>query len=381
MPRFPLFQTAMGIALAAIIFAFAQSEGWGTRFEMIETLSFSADDSWIAVTKLAGRDAETPWKFYKANVSRTVCRLNSVNGKLRDVVHQDFKPGNRGPAFGLWWVGRTSVLVNPSNDQLAMSEFGGGSVVFGIDTAKPLKVSLQFDACNIARSRTGRFLAASGRDLVAVIDTFSNTVAMEIQSDDSAFLGASLMDFTHDETRLVVAGSSGVDVWEIATSKQISTVIDGHEPNVYAISVASDNTLIVCSDNWIRRYTLAGKVVATLATRGAQLCDISDNGISVAAREDGELTIYDLRSNKQMKRFSLGGVSTLVLSSDGQMMAVGDFNGQVALIETTGGSRRWQVSPPSRYRWPWTVPAAFLLGWIYLAWQASKSPKSGKRDS
>lgn len=372
MPRISLFHSIMGVAFVAIMLAFSQAEGWGIRYTMIETLSFSSDGSRIAVTKLAARNAETPLKHYKANISRTVCWLNISDGQSGRIVHQDFKPGNSGPAFKLWWLGRTSVLSNPSNDQLAMSSFGGGDVVTGIGTSRPTELPLHYEACNIAYSKSGRFLAASGMYQVTVFDSRDNTVVMEIQSEDLAFLGSSLMAFTDDDTRIVVAGFSGIHVWEIAGSKQISTVIQGEEPSVEAIAVAPDDTLIVCSHDWIRRYDLAGRLVATIASRGARLCCVAPNGTSLAAYGDSGVAIYDLILNKSTRTFSNDGATALSLTSDGRMMAVGDFNGDVSLIETKTGRTRWRVNPPARYRWPWTLPAACLGGWAYVAWRLSR---------
>lgn len=254
MPRFTLSQLLMGVALIAIVLVFTQTEGCGTRYTMIETLSFTSDDSQIAVTKLSARDARTPFKFYKANVARTVSWLNVADGENRGLIHQDFKPGNSGPAFQLWHVGRTSVLCNPSNDHIAMSAFGGGDVTRNVDTNKPTVVSLQHPACNIAYSKSGRLLAASGMYELTVLNTEDDTVKMRVQANELPFLGASLMSFANDESQLIQVGDSGVHVWDIPTAAHRSTVIQGYEPWINAIAVTPDNNLIVCSNDWVRRY-------------------------------------------------------------------------------------------------------------------------------
>jgi WD40 repeat protein len=224
MPRFTLSQLLMGVAFVAIVLGFTHTEGCGRRFSMIESLSFSSDDSAIAVAKLSARDAQTPWKLYIADVSRTISWLDAATGKSRGQIHQDFRPGNCGPAFALWRVGRTSALCNPSNDQVAMSAFGGGDITRNAGTSEPTVVSLQHPACNIAFSKSGRFLAASGGEQVTVLDTLSDTVVMRIQARDLPFLGASLMSFTNDDSPIALGGDSGVHIWEIATSTQRSTV-------------------------------------------------------------------------------------------------------------------------------------------------------------
>jgi hypothetical protein len=375
MPRFSHSQLLMGTAFIAIILVFIQTEGRGRPCTMIEAISFSSDDSRIAVTKLNARDARTPMKIYKENVARTVSWLDASAGTNRGFIHQDYEVGNCGPAFRFWQVGRTSVLCNPSNDQVAMSAFGAGNVTRNVGTEKPVVVPLQDPACNIVYSESGRYLAASGRWELTVLDTQNDTIAMHIQANGLPFLSASLMSFADDDTRLVVAGDSGVHVWDIPTATQVSTVIQGLEPWINGIAVAPDDNLIVCSDDWVRRYDFAGQVVATLADKRSYLCSIASDGSRLAIAHDWEVTIYDLTSNKVLRSLSFQYATALALSSTGDQLAVGDGHGHVALVDTATGARQWHSNPAGRYRLPWTLPAAFLIVWGYLAWRLSKRQK------
>ena len=371
MLRFTLSQLLLGTAFIAIVLVFTQTEGCGRRLTMIESLSFSTDASRIVVTKLNARDARTPMKLYKANVSRTVSWLNASDGNSDGLIHQDFKSGNRGPALRLWRVGRTSALCNPSNGHVAMSAFGGGDVTRNIDTAKSKVVSPQRPAGNIAYSRTGRFLAASGMYEVTVVDCENDLVAIQVQVDEPTFLGEPLMAFTDDEMCIILAGDTCVHVWDIATATQRSTVIQGLE-RCNVIAVAPNDNLVVCSDDWVRRYDFDGNVVANLADKGAYLCSISGNGGRLAIFGDRQLNIYDLNSNNLLRKLSLQGVTALALSSSGDELAVGDYNGCVTLIDTLTGARQWSSSPPGRYRWPWALPGAYLVAWIYVVWRFSR---------
>jgi WD40 repeat protein len=366
----------MGIVLVAIVWLFTQAEGCGIRYTMIETLSFSSDDSRILVAKLSARNARTPWKLYKANVSRTLSWLDVPDGGRSETIHQDFEPGNCGTARRMWHLGRTSALCNPSNDHIAMSAFGGGDVTCGIGAANARVVPLKHRACNIAYSTSGRFLAASGMNEVTVLDARTDTVAMQFHAIDPPFLAASLMSFTFDDTRIAVACDSGVHVWDIATCTRASTILRGHEPHIHAIAAAPGDTLIVCSEAWVRRYDFAGQIVASLGEDGRWLCSVSADGRSLAVSGGGKLEIYDLNSNNLRQAVSLDGATALALSSDGSEVAVGLYNGRVALLDGLTGARRWQANPPSRYRWPWTLPALLLVVWICLAWRLSMRPKT-----
>ncbi len=171
MLRFTLKQLFMGTALIGVILSFTQAEGRGTRYARIESLSFTSDDARILVSKLTGRDARRPLKHYKADLARTVSLVDAQAGINCGVIHQSFKPGNCGPTFQFWWMGRTSALCNSTNDRIAMSAFGGGEITCDVGTAKPTVLSLQLPACNIVYSKSGRFLAASSSNEVAVFDT------------------------------------------------------------------------------------------------------------------------------------------------------------------------------------------------------------------
>lgn len=375
MPRFTLSQLFKWTALIAIVLSLTQTEGCGDRYAMIEAISFSFDTSRIAVTKLTCRDAQTPMKGYKANVSRTVSWLDVSNGKSCGLIAQDFKPGNSGPAFELWYVGRTTASCNPSKDYVAMSSFGGGEVTLHSAVENPKVMPFKHPVFNIAFSNSGRFLAASGAGELSVLDTQNDAITMRIQVDDSSFISASQMSFATDDSRIVVTGHSGVNVWDLATSKQLSTVIQGLDPWIHSIAIAPNDSVIVCSRDWVRRYDFAGHVIATLANSGGQLCSVSSDGNTLAVCGESQLAIYDLNSNRRLRTFLIERATALSLSLKGDYLAVGDFNGQVTLIDTSNGARRWCSSPPGRYRLPWTLPAAVLLGWAFAAWRLSRRKK------
>jgi WD40 repeat protein len=369
MPRIALSRYVMVTLFIAIILAFTQSEGCGTRHAMIEAISFTSDQSLVVATTLNARDARTPMKHYLANLSRTRSWINVSDGSIRGVIHQDFKAGNSGPAFRLFYVGRTSVLCNPSNDHVAMSAFGGGDITRNVGTENPVDIPLQHPACNITYSGTGRYLAASGSYELTVLDTKYDTVTMHVQADDLPFLSASLMSFADDETGIVVASDSGVHLWDMATSVRVSTVVQGFEPWINAIAVAPSDNVIVCSNGWVRRYDFTGQVVATLANKRGHLCAVATHGSRLAVSGNGELTIYDLNSNKALRSLWFHGATALALSSSGNVLAVGDDHGRVSLFDVATGAKQWQSNPPGRYRLPWTMPATFLVAWIYVAWR------------
>jgi WD40 repeat protein len=372
MPRFTLFQLLLGIALLALLLAFTQAEGCGEHFAMIESLCFSAGDSRIAVTKLNARDAQAHFKIYKANVSRTISWLDASAGKRLGLIHQSFKSGNCGPAFELWRVGRTSALCSPANDQVAISDFGGGNLTRNVNTARPTVISLQHPALNIAFSRSGRFLAGSGHSGITVLDTENDTVVLHARSDGIPFLDASQMSFTNDESRVVLAGSSGVHVWDLAGGTQVSTLIHTSEPVISRIAVTREDHVVVCSNEWVRLYDLEGKLVDSVSEKGARLCSIARDDDRLAVSDGDGVTVFDLSTGRVVCLLECELVTSLALSSNGHQLADGDYNGRVTLFETSTGTRRWSARPPGRYRMPWTLPGAILAVWFWIAWRLAR---------
>jgi len=373
MARFDLPKTLMGATLVAILLSFTQTEGCGRRVVMIESLSFSSDDTLLLVAKLNARDAETPMKVYIADVSRTISWLEASTGAARELLHQDLRAGNCGPAFELWRGGRTSVICNPSNDHVYMTEFGGGDFILELSDGQSHATPIPRWACNIACSNSGRLLAASGRDEVSVLEPSKGRIVMQIPMDCLPFLSASLMSFSLDETRLLIAGGTTLNVWDIATSKMISTVAVDREARTNGIVAIDGDHVIVCSDYAVRRFDFAGRMAADLANKRGGRCAVSRRGGVLAVTHDDEVSIYDLETNDLTRTLSIKYASALALSSKGDSLAIGDGSGSVTLLDLTNGKQVWKTSPPGRYRWPSTLPAVSLFVWVCLAWLMARN--------
>ncbi|MEM6691329.1 MAG: WD40 repeat domain-containing protein [Planctomycetota bacterium] len=368
MPRFTLTQLLMGMALFAILLVFTQTEGCGKRYSMIETLSFSSDNSRVLVTKLTARDARTPMKLYKTNLARTVSWADTSTGAVRGRVHQDFKPGNSGPAFRHWWVGRSSVVCNPTDDQIAFSCFGGGDLTYGAAQTTPTTIPLAQPAANLTVSKSGRFVAASGMCHLTVVDTFTLKPVMQKQIVDSPFLGASLMSFNSDDTLLMTVGDAGAQVWDLVTATKMATLPIDSESLVRSIAVMPDDSVVICSDSSTKRYDLTGSLLNIIKS-GSYVCAASRIS-NVLAISDGEtVRLCDVTDGTTMRTLSASGVISLAISSDDKWLATGDYDGNVVLYDLLTGTRKWTTTPPGRHRWPWTIPATILVIWCWTAYR------------
>ncbi len=371
MRQFSLTQLLMGVLFVAIVLCFSQTEGFDVRFSAIESLSFSSNDSRIAVAKLDARRAGDLFKMYKADVSRTVSWLDGPTGDHAGLIRQDLKAGNCGPAGHLWRLGRTTVLCDPSSDQVVMTEFGGGDLIRFQGTNLPSVTRLQHKAERICYSRSGRLLAAVGEGRLTVFDTQNNTVKMQAPLIDMDWYGGK-MSFTDDESRIILVADSGLCLWDVSSPVHRSYAIQGLDQPVDAIEITPDDHLVVCTRAWVRRYDLCGCYLDSFSDEGAHACALSREGNRLAICTNQKITVYDLSSNSIASSWLFRAASALALSSTGDSLAVGDRGGRVTLFDTSTGFRRWDAIPSGanrRYRLPWTFAAALLIAWTAVAWR------------
>ena len=64
MPHFSLTQLLMTVALVAIVFTLARSEGCGTRESLVVHLEFASDGKHLLVARFDDHDAGVPHKHY-----------------------------------------------------------------------------------------------------------------------------------------------------------------------------------------------------------------------------------------------------------------------------------------------------------------------------
>jgi len=377
MPRFTLTQLLMGTALIAIGFALVRSEGCGRRHARIESLSFSSDDSRIAVVKWNWRTFRRGGftGVHTANACRTISWLDSASGKLGETIQQDLRRGHLGIPLMFWFISATPALFDPGGESITAIECGG-KIMRAIGSASETVVPTLNRVFNLAYSPSGRFLAASGWGEMAVLDTRRNSVVMRVPAESHPSIDGCLMAFSIDDEIIVTASRTAVHVWDIATSSELSTFLKDSGSRISSISVLPDQTVIVCTDHWVRRFDMAGNTVAEITSERGDTCSAASDGsrLAVCNFMDDTVSIYDLNSNALVYKLPIG-VPTIAMSSDGGLLALGDFRGQVTLIDAASGSTLWTSSPPGRIRWAWPGPAACLAVWCYIARRLAAGPK------
>ena len=352
----------MGMALVAVLLLFTQTEGCGTPYATVETVSFSADGSQIVAAKLTGRDAQVPMKRYVSDVVRTISSVNASNGNSGGILYRDFSPEIFGTASSFWMIGRNSVCCDPTSNKTLFY-----STKTGVARTDGITLPLQHPATNIAISQSGRYLAVSGGYQLTVFDCHTNTIAMQAQTKDMPFLDASHLAFNENETQLISGGWAAVKFWEISTGVNSSTVLQDDESWGNSLVAASNNTLIVCSYEGIHRYDFTGKKIASLDDAIGNLCCVSADGKLLAVATDSSCVIYDLELNSKLNEITTRGATALSLSPTGNNLVVGDNDGYVTLFDTETGKLLWRITPSGRNRLPWGIPNLFLVAWALVA--------------
>lgn len=352
----------MATALVAVLLLLTQTEGCGSPYATVETVSFSSDGSKIVAAKLTGRDAQVPAKRYVSDMVRTISTVNALNGNSLGTLYQDFSPDIFGTASCFWMSGRNSVCWDPtSNEALFYSTRNGVTRTDGIT------VPLQHPSKNVLISSSGRYLAASGGSEITVFDCQTTSIAMQCQAADSPFLDASHLAFSEDETQLFSGGWNGVKIWEISTGANSSTVLERGEGWGTSFVAAPNSTLIVCSSNGIYRYDHSANKIASLDDAIGNICCISADGRSLAVATDSGCIVYDLTSNSRLDKITASGATALSLSPNGNNLAVGDSGGHLTLFDTTTGKLLWRIAPSGQHRLPWGIPAILLVAWVLVA--------------
>jgi WD40 repeat protein len=375
--RWTLSGLIMATTFVAIMSVFTQSEGCGRRFERIECISFSADGSRIAVSKLNGRYVPF-YGNYMADVVRTISLLNAENGDAISVIHQAVRNGHVGPGLNLWRQGLTSVLYNPLNDRVIAQEFGGGAILqLPADGGAPrILNSLTHCSINLALSRSGRLVVAMGdEDEFSVLDTVNDTQVLHIKGSESL-----IASISEDESAVVSVNYSGVYVWDIRTGTLKSIVFQTPvphrwDPAINGIAFLPDDSVIIGSQDWIRSYNLCGQVVATIAAGKFDSFVLSNDGARIAALRDGNIETYDVATLQRLMRIRSDAGTCLAYSPNNMHVAVGGLDGTVALVDTSAGKRKWISRPPSRRLWPWPIPRIALLIWLTISFYFVASSK------
>lgn len=371
MSRFAISQLLIGVSLAAILVVVYQSRRSEDRHEMIESLSFSQDNSQVLAVQLSRSEAKPLFSNDKQviKIARTVSMLDAETGKPKEILDHATREGDLGVSMRSWGRRRTSAVCNPSNDNIAIADLGGGSVSCIPGNGPIIKLEFTRPANTIAVSKSGRLVAASGLGQISVFETATKVVRRQIEMQDHPEINAPLVTFTNDEAFVLQLTATEVLIHDFVGWSQQSKVIQGDGVIFQSLAVAPDDSLIVCSNRWVKRFNTEGEVIAELLGAAAWDCVVNPAGNQVALLSEETIHLVDLATNEQTGSLPYLGATAVAFSGDGQSLAIGDSEGRVSVIDAVTLDSRWQARAPAVFpKSKKTAAGLFVLALMIQSW-------------
>jgi WD40 repeat protein len=372
--QFSLTQLLMAITLVSILMALVRSEGCGRRYSMASSLDFSPDGKRLVVARYDARDANVPLKGYKADASRTISIVDVESASVVDIVEHVLEPGNRGPAFGLYWPGRQSVVFGADADTVFLQDFRGTKVTPYVLSTRQCRQPLIDDSqfvLHLAISPDRMLLAMGHAPGVVLCDTRSGTEHLRITTDDMPFLGSPLMAISADRTLIATAGVE-TDVWN---AKDGSRVISRRPPildlaDAMAFSPV-DHTLAIVTGGSLCVWDIDRNQERQLLRRSVRTAAFSPDGKQIAAGQDNEVVLVDVATSQPVSEVRyIDGAISVAYSPKGDVIAIGESDGDVVLWYPDSGRVR-RITVPGGQGYVRLAPFAALVLWGLAAWYIS----------
>lgn len=303
----------------------------------IAALAYSPDGKTLAV-----RD----WNTIESKISL----LNATTAKVRRVVELS-------NGFPLTGDSGHGMAFSPNGKILAAIKFTGAISLLDAATGKEmaeLRSSNQQRLTFLAFSPDGRILAASAQGSpIRLWDVAARKVLFELRSKDTMTMP---IVFSRDSKWLISGGggarrlgritlpkaNSTIRIWEVATGKPLRVFREsGIRDAIASLALAPDGrTLAASCQDTLRLWDLTtGKVLRSLP--GARKADspilnlqFSPNGKLLAGALGNMVALWDVPSGRRINlddNESTEEITSVALSGDGRLLAVGDGDGCLAV--------------------------------------------------
>ncbi len=214
------------------------------------------------------------------------------------------------------------------------------------EATEPVWLDAHEAAANVATFLPGGDYALSaGDDFNLILWSLDNgTPVATLKGHKGKILDLSI---TSDGKLAASAGWDGfVGIWDLETRKPLA-MLKGHRAPVQAVRFSADGKHLysASSDSTVRRWTVADRAFDRVEVShgfGVNRLVINDDaGWFAYGALDGGVRIVDIESGREISDITSGRqpVLALVLSRDGNRIAVGDGEGYIHVVDTT----TWQT--------------------------------------
>jgi len=184
-----------------------------------------------------------------------------------------------------------------------------------------------------------KFIAIGGiRGTVRLFDAVTWKAITELNDEPDAPRSIKALGLTKNDTRLLVAHSSDVCIWDVQTKKLYARFdVDNKTPNPVTSAAISEDGKIAISAGWagvVNVYDVDNKKVAAEFMVGDYIYSValSRDGRTVAAGcRDGWIFAWDLQRRQLLLKVrpSKTGVTAMTFSPDGKTLVTGDEDGAI----------------------------------------------------
>ncbi len=230
------------------------------------------------------------------------------------------------------------------------------------DTGKEIRQLKGFFGANqMIFAPDGQTLAVKGRDrLVRLFDPKTGNLLRTLgelpgQKGANFFANGNQglttdVVYSADSKTLVIGGQQVPRFFDVATGKEQTLPGGGHGGAVSALMVSADGKTIVSrgAEGVLRAWDTAGKEVHQIAeTNGTSAVGFSPDGKLVAlGNNDGTVRLLDLADGKEKRQWKAhqGTIATLAFSADGKKLATrGSYDGTLRIFAAEKGAELKQI--------------------------------------
>lgn len=263
--------------------------------------------------------------------------------------------GHKGTVWSVAWNPKTETLASANQDEL---------ILWDVPDRKEVRRSSDaFDP--IAFSRSGKWLAATSRDGVVLLDPntlvqkkeWTEQNGFKLQEADE-FVSA--MTFAPDEKWLLVGTSEGT-IFRLSVDTESIKPVEAHDSQISSICFSPDGKLMATTslDRKAKIWnasTWKSVHVEQFLEPTTCSCFSPDGSLVAFGADDGAIKILDAKSGKVVSGIATSGSLSSVLFLKGTRVAVfGGFEGEKGGVLLFPDS---SLISPTKYglpAWPWTA--------------------------
>jgi WD40 repeat protein len=208
-------------------------------------------------------------------------------------------------------------------------------------------------------SGDGRKLAVAGSDIgVYDLEQNSRTVIYPKPRPGSGGVYESMV-FTRGDQRLQTAATTGVDLWNTRTSRQLPATLDCSSCGAISVSLSRGGRFVGYGTNdghvlvWAitERRVVLERTVSARPHDSVSAVAVTPDGsrVSAGTAPSGQIVTYDVRTGMRIDQRTTtkhAGVQELSITDDGQTLLVEAYASTAPYEKGTG--ERWLVHLPSR---------------------------------